>query len=76
MSAPLFVLQLNPFKLLVGGAESLALSDVCSFWVHIVMFLRDETLFYVLKRSSLYMFVYDESLFNVICIHDGMCFVL
>ena len=45
VSAPLFVLQLNPCKLLVGGAERLALSDVCSFWVPIVMFLCDKTFF-------------------------------
>ena len=45
MSAPLFVLQLNPCKLLVGGTERLALSDVSSFWVPIGMFLRDETFF-------------------------------
>ena len=34
-----------PIKLLVRGAERLALSDVYSFWVPIVMFLRNETFF-------------------------------
>ena len=54
VSAPLFVLQLNPFKLLVGGAERLALSDVCSFWVPIFMFRRDKSCLCVETVISLY----------------------